>query len=285
MLRGRGGGGTTSTRHGAISHSGPVTAVTFAPDGDDLVSSGSDGTIRHWDLRPDSCFVSSMAAIGESGRGRRFEEEGGGGGGGDPSVAMGGRLLPTYFAAEERRSGELPAGVVVPGRPPPPRRRRHRHHLAIIQPGSRTTATLVSTANDGTNSSRGQITGYSLFGGRGKEPGGSPSFVLSGHLADVSCLVPIVGTWESMAVGRRRYTATTNQVNFLTGGMDGMVLSWGGSHNRRINASEDKNEGEANYYRCHDKSTRSGYRGYVGIRHQSPSPHEENTSFVDVDTW
>ena len=144
---------------------------------------------------------------------------------------------------------------------------------------------LISTANDGTNSARGQITGYSLFGGRGKEPGGSPSFVLRGHLADVSCLVPIVGTWDSMAVGRRRCTATTNQVNFLTGGMDGMVLSWGGSHNRRINASEDENDGEANYYRRHDKSTRRGYRGYVGIHHQSPSTHEENASFVDVDTW
>ncbi|KAL3822471.1 hypothetical protein ACHAXA_006899 [Cyclostephanos tholiformis] len=50
---------------GATSHAGPVAAVTFAPDGDDLVSSGLlDGKIRHWDLRPRSCFVTSMAAIG-----------------------------------------------------------------------------------------------------------------------------------------------------------------------------------------------------------------------------
>lgn len=252
---------------GAGSHSGPVTALTFAPDGDDLVSSGLDGKIRHWDLRPRSCFVSSMAAICEGGKGRF-----GDGGNMDPSVAIGGRLLPTRFAGE--RGSRLPTGVAT-GQTQM-RRRRPRHHLAIIQPGSRTTATLFSTVNDGTNSSRGQITGYSLFGCRGKEPGGCPSFILSGHLADISCIVPIVDTWYSMSTGNRRNAATMNHVNFLTGGMDGMILSWGGSHKRRIDARGDMHDGGFE---------RKSFRGHLGNRKHSPSTHEESPNFEDVDTW
>ncbi|KAL3764538.1 hypothetical protein ACHAW5_004802 [Stephanodiscus triporus] len=244
---------------GAESHSGPVAAVTFSPDGDEVVTSGLDGVIRHWDLRPESCFVSSVVALGKGGREGGIVV-------GDPSVAVGGRLLPTRFASEGRV------------KPPPGsanrRRRRRRHNLAIIQPGSRTTATLVSTANDGTNSSRGRIVGYSLYGTRGKEPGGCPSFVLGGHLAEISCLVPIVGIWGDAEVGGRRDAATSNQVNFLTGGMDGMILSWGGSHASRVH--------DVDYHRVID---RRSFRGYASNRHRSPSTHEVNPYFEDVDTW
>ena len=69
-----------------------------------------------------------------------------------------------------------------------------------------------------------------------------------------------------MAVGKRQCTAMANQVNFLTGGMDGMILSWGGSHNRRIHASKDEYDGEVNYYHRHDKSKRRGFCG-ITINH------------------
>jgi len=95
---------------------------------------------------------------------------------------------------------------------------------------------------------------------------------LSGHLADISCLIPVSGIWDNMAVGRRRDTSTTNQVNFLTGGMDGMVLSWGGRHDRRIHGDNDG-------------FRRRLSRGDVFISHQSPSSHEETQFFKDVDTW
>ena len=203
-----------------------------------------------------------MAAMGEGGKGRF-----GTGSNMDPSVAIGGRLLPTRFAGDSGGSPQ-PTGA-APGQSQV-RRRRPRHNLAIIQPGSRTTATLISTVNDGTNSSRGQITGYSLFGCKGKEPGGCPSFILSGHLADISCVVPIVGTWDS------RNALTVNHVNFLTGGMDGMILSWGGSHKRRIDSRGDMYDSEFE---------RKSFRGHVANRSHSSSTHKENPQFEDVDTW
>ena len=72
-----------------------MIALAFAPDGDELVSTGLDGKLCHWGLRPDACFVSSAVVI--SGHNKRGMERGGGGGEMDPSVALGGRLLPTCF--------------------------------------------------------------------------------------------------------------------------------------------------------------------------------------------
>eukprot|EP00580_Thalassiosira_gravida_P015246 CAMPEP_0201661052 /NCGR_PEP_ID=MMETSP0494-20130426/3522_1 /ASSEMBLY_ACC=CAM_ASM_000839 /TAXON_ID=420259 /ORGANISM="Thalassiosira gravida, Strain GMp14c1" /LENGTH=728 /DNA_ID=CAMNT_0048139065 /DNA_START=264 /DNA_END=2450 /DNA_ORIENTATION=+ len=218
-------------QQGIESHGGPVTALAFAPNGEDLVSAGSDGRMHHWDLRPDSCFVSSLSAIDGS---NNIGNKRNGGGTMDPSVAIGGRLAPTHFAY---KGGTTTGGEndKLASSTSPSRRRRPRTKtsIAIVQPGSRNTATLLSTVvnnNNNGNSSRGQIVGHSLHGRRDKEPGGNPDFVLSGHLADVSCLVPIVGTWDNLKVGGGGGDdgcATTSGVNFLTGGKDGMVLSWG----------------------------------------------------------
>ena len=156
--------------NGVESHGGPVAALAFGPGGDDLVSSGSDGRIHHWDLRPDSSFVSSFSAIGKRGR----ASDKGVGGGMDAAVATRGRLLPTRFTGH---------GYAVKASSQRRTPRWSKTSLAIIQPGSRSTSTLIAT-NTG-KTSKGQILGYSLFGRRGKEPGGHPDFAfLSGHLAD-----------------------------------------------------------------------------------------------------
>ncbi len=263
------------------SHEAPITAITFAPYGDDLVSAALDGQIKHWDLRPDSCFTSSLAAArnrNESRSGSRV-----GGGGGDPSVAVGGQLLPTFFFSSDSKFG----GVVPKSLSQRHQIRHNRASLAIIQPGSRTTATLISTANNG-YSARGQITGYSLYGRRGKEPGGSPDFVLDGHLADVTCLVPVVETWDNLAGGRSN--GSKQRVIFLTGGKDGMVLCWGRTESHRHDDSMDdatnNNRHPINSHRWWETSEEDN----VGIPNPSSSPwtfQDEVPSSVveDVDTW
>jgi hypothetical protein len=257
------------TYDGIQSHSGPVTAIAFAPNGEELVSSGVDGKIQHWDLRPESCFVSSVSTISESGK-RMLE----GGCSSDLAVAVGGRFLPTRFAVDRSKLNET---FTKSGQSSLPQQ-RCQHRLSIIQPGSRATATLISTVNNGKYSSVGQITGYSLYGSRGQEPGGYPSFVLSGHLADVSCLIPVQGVWDNMAIGRRRNTSLTNQVNFLTGGSDGMVLAWGGSHSHRINGSND--------YCGRDRSKRRSFQCQTdSLSHRSPLSTHEKPSIEDVDSW
>jgi len=50
----------TSRTRGVELRDCPITALTFAPGREDLVSAGSDGRMHHWDLRRDSCFVSSL---------------------------------------------------------------------------------------------------------------------------------------------------------------------------------------------------------------------------------
>ncbi|KAL7463851.1 hypothetical protein ACHAXS_004200 [Conticribra weissflogii] len=76
-----------------------------------------------------------------------------------------------------------------------------------------------------------QIACYSLFGKNGKEPGGPPEVVLDGHLDDVTCLAPIVGHWDSLTHDSRALFGEVSQskVVLLSGGKDGMVLSWGSS--------------------------------------------------------
>ena len=59
-------------QEGTKSHGGPVMALAFAPGGDDLVSTGLDGGIHHWDMRPESCFVESVAAIGGGNNKRKY---------------------------------------------------------------------------------------------------------------------------------------------------------------------------------------------------------------------
>jgi WD40 repeat protein len=256
-----------STMNGIESHEAPVTAITFAPYGDDLVSASLDGQIKHWDLRPDSCFTSSFAAVRENNK-CTSSNSSVGGGGGDPSVAVGGHLLPTLFYSGDNKAGGCATTPTLPSQ----RQIRHPNSasLAIIQPGSRTTATLLSTANKNGCSSIGQITGYSLLGRRGKEPGGYPDFVLDGHLADVTCLVPVVGTWDNLAGGRCNdgggTVAANNRVVFLTGGKDGMVLCWGHSRGCR---------------------SRDLVRSISDMSSPSSSStlHEQKRPLEDVDTW
>ena len=214
---------STANHTGVESHGGPVTALTFAPGGDDLISAGLDGRIHHWDLRPDSCFVSSIAAISGNNRTNGM----------DPFVATGGRLYPTSFTSggNYKRAGVSKISS-------PTKRYRSRHNkalLAILQPGSRSTTILLSNINNNSNSSKGEITGYSLFGGKGIEPG-CAEFALSGHLSDVTCLVPIAGgLWDNLAVSGNGKSCNT--VRFLTGGKDGMVLPWGHSRRRQHDIS------------------------------------------------
>ncbi|EJK61967.1 hypothetical protein THAOC_17451 [Thalassiosira oceanica] len=144
----------------------------------------------------------------------------------DPSVAFSGRLVPTHFSLHGgRRSAASSFGASHMRRP----------CLAIVQPGSRSTATLIASMTKANRSEqyrltgrvgrKDQIAGYSLFGRRGKEPGGAPDFTLGGHLDSVTCLTPIQGTWDNLQVGNDKNSS--GDVRFLTGGRDGMVLAWG----------------------------------------------------------
>lgn len=241
------------TASGIESHGTPVTALAFAPGGDNLVSTGLDGKIQHWDLRPDSCFVSSIDAI-TTGKSRA-----------DPSVATGGRLYPTSFTDGSSKSNHKASS------------KRHRyfpHHnkpsLAIIQNGSRSTTTLLSTSTSNNNVSRGQITGYSLFGRRGKEPG-CCDFTLNGHLSDVTCLLPITSTWDSLSVNSRSIN-TNHTVSFLTGGLDGMVLSWGSSRRRQYTVSSAD-------------STHGNDISFNNMSYDSSSAHRAEQPSEDLDNW
>jgi WD40 repeat protein len=268
--------------NGIESHEAPVTAITFAPYGDDLVSAALDGQIKHWDLRPDSCFTSSFAAARDNTKRTLDSCSGGGGGGGrggvDPSVAYSGRLVPTSFFGNDGNFGNATPK-------PPSHRQTIRHNklssLAIIQPGTRTTATLLSTT-------AGQITGHSLFGRRSKEPGGYPDFILDGHLADVTCLVPVVGMWDNLARGQRCMgsnsststgaVSTNTRVVFLTGGKDGMVLCWG------CNSYFHRDDDESMMHRW-ERSEDENSNMSIPSSPLFSLLEEPAAAFEDVDTW
>mmetsp|Transcript_3150 Transcript_3150/g.5529 ORF Transcript_3150/g.5529 Transcript_3150/m.5529 type:complete len:208 (+) Transcript_3150:2-625(+) len=206
----------------------------------------------------------------------------------DPSVAIGGRLMPTHFAGHGSGKNKVAGGASKSPSQRRPSSRRNKASLAIIQPGSRSTATLLSTANNIGNSSKGQITGYSLYGRRDKEPGGEPDFILSGHLADVTCLVTVDGVWDNLKVGSCDDSTTTSNVKFLTGGKDGMVLSWGSNGNRFCrHLSGDAIDGE-DYGHSRDGSShqcQSRFRGGNDSVFNRSQSIQEEPSFEDMDSW
>ena len=264
----------TNTAHmdGSESHGSPVAALAFAPGGDDLASAGSDGIIHHWDLRPSSCFVNPGAAIGDdSARGRASRE--GGGRGADPAVAAGGWRAPTCFVS--RRGGGRPAETV--------RRRERAVALAIIQSGSRSTATLISAGTCDSNSASGeQIAGYSLYGRRAKEPGGHPDFLLRGHLSNITCLVTVDGVWDNLKVGGGN-DSSTGAVEFLTGGKDGMVLSWGRSIPSHHCPLPDEETNHVYSDKSHDWL--SWRRHECGGDLDRTRPVRESPPLCDMDRW
>ncbi|KAL3786863.1 hypothetical protein HJC23_013784 [Cyclotella cryptica] len=198
------------TMEGVESHAGPVTALAFASGGNTLVSSGLDGTLQLWDLRPDSCYVSSIAAtVGKTKSGVDRGEM-------DPAVACGGRLYPFTFGTESKSRFQTQTKQKS--------RRNRAASLAIVQGGSRNTAMVFSTSNFTNIHSKGQIAGYSLFGTHGREPGGQPDIILNGHLDDVTCLTPILGAWDNLGVGCHK---DMSNVRLLSAGKDGIILSWG----------------------------------------------------------
>jgi WD40 repeat protein len=186
---------------GVESHGVPVSSVAFTPTGDELVSAGVDGKILHWDLRPDSCFLSPEAALRDKLRKGTHHS------GMDPAVSMCGRLYPTVFNLRSRSSTE--------GSLKRPSYRRNKTVLAISQTGSKdTTMLFASTSTAGFDS---KISGYSLYNG-------AEQVLLDGHLGDVTCILP-VSNWDNRSVGC--CDDTRYDVKLLTGGKDGVVLSWG----------------------------------------------------------
>ncbi len=188
---------------GVESHGVPVSSVAFTPSGDELVSAGVDGKIFHWDLRPDSCFDSAEAALR-----RKLKRGGSTHAGMDPSVSMGGRLYPTVFNAGQNRNSAL-------GSSKRQSFRRNKSVLAISQTGSRDTTTLFASTTSVNRDSK--IHGYSLHNG-------TEQFVLDGHLGDITCILP-VSNWDNRRVNC--CDDTRYDVKLLTGGKDGVVLSWG----------------------------------------------------------
>ena len=206
----------------------------------------------------------------------------------DPSVAIGGRLMPTHFAGHGSGKNKVAGGASKSPSQRRPSSRRNKASLAIIQPGSRSTATLLSTASNIGNSSKGQITGYSLYGRRDKEPGGEPDFILSGHLADVTCLVTVDGVWDNLKVGGCDDSATTSNVNFLTGGKDGMVLSWGNNGSpfcRHLSGDliDDEDYGHSRDGSSHQCQNRFG--GGNNSVFNRPQPIQDEPSSEDMDSW
>ena len=276
----------TSCRIGGIeSHDGPVLAVAFAPGGEELVSSGFDGSLHLWDLRPDSCCVSSIAAtIGK----RKWDVEKGGM---DPSVACGGRLYPYMF----RMKGN--ANPKKRRRPTSVSRRDKISSLAIVQRGTRMTTTLFAT--NSSSCSKSQVAVYSLF--KNKEQSNKPISILNGHLSDISCLTPVVGIWDNLGVRCGKYN---NKVGLLSAGKDGMILSWGipakdhtserllhSGINDRMNDRSNAILSILKQQRQHrlDRLNRQYQNGIISGREWHDSVYEHNnhsqSDSIDIDSW
>ena len=194
---------------GIESHSGPISAIAFVPSGEELVTSGSDGSINLWDLRPDSCCVSSLAA--KVGTTKSNAERGDM----DPAVACGGRLYPFIFGLSSSNKETYNSRK---------RQRKQRYSkstLTITQDGSRNTTTLYATRS--TEYSKGQIAVYSLFDDH-QSKGGQANAILNGHLDDITCISPVIGSWDNLGTGIYKQS---NNVRLLSAGKDGIILSWG----------------------------------------------------------
>jgi WD40 repeat protein len=268
---------------GIESHGGPVAALAFSPGGEELVSSGVDGSICLWDLRPDSCYVSSIVAtVGK----RKGDTEKGCM---DPAVACGGRLYPYIFGTHQEEPS--PFG----------KRHRSRRHkassLAIVQDGSRNTTTLFATHSS--TPSRGQIAAYSLF--KNEENSCKPDAILHGHLHDVTCLTPIVGAWDNLRVGRYKDGSNTR---LLSAGKDDIILSWGipspksDSSETSLHSEIDKFSSNTSHIlsilkqqRAHQLERRHHQyqAGSIGGREWYTSINDDDLqprySSVDIDSW
>ena len=242
---------------GVESHGVPVSSVVFAPSGDELLSAGVDGKIFHWDIRPDACFDSPEIAL-------RSKARKGAGLSLDPAVAMGGRLYPTIYNGQSRNnnsdSSKRQSG------------RRSKTVLAISQNGSRDTTTLFSST---TGANRSKIHGYSLYDG-------SEHFLLEGHLGNVTCILP-VSNWDNRRVGccdDSRY-----DVKLLTGGKDGVVLSWGdpvsNSSNGKYVGYDDIDGNDVVSILRRQRQQRS-YR--LNCRAEGDGA-DNSSQVIDVDTW
>lgn len=205
--------------YGVESHGVPVSSVSFTPSGDELVSAGVDGKLFHWDLRPDSCFDRPEAALRSKLRqGVHCAEM-------DPAVSMGGRLYPTIFSGQPTGSSSTLGSMKRPSY------RRNNTVLAITQNGSRDTTMLFASSTRADRNSK--IFGYSLYNG-------SEQLALDGHLGDITCMLP-VANWDNRRVGE--YDDVRYDVNLLTGGKDGAVLSWGVPLGKSISVRDEHDYG------------------------------------------
>jgi DNA excision repair protein ERCC-8 len=268
---------------GKESHNGPVSALVFVPGGEELVSSGSDGSIHLWDLRPDCCYVSPIVAtIGK----RKCDTQRGGM---DPLVACGGRLCPSIFGTSGKETYKAKKRQRA--------RRNATSSLAIVQNGSRNTTTLYAT--NSSMQSVGQIASYSLF--KNSEKGGQPDAhnILHGHLGDITCLTPVVRAWDNLATGCYR---DNNNPRLLSAGKDGMILSWGiPAKNDPADNHADSEMNEPSGSRSHiltmlklqrqhklERLNRQYRDGLISGRdwHDSVYDHDDSQNIsVDLDSW
>lgn len=269
---------------GIESHGGPISAIAFVPSGEELVSSGSDGSISLWDLRPDSCYVSSLAAkVGKT-------KSNAGRGDMDPAVACGGRLYPFIGGASNNE--------------PFNSRKRQRQQgdskstLTIIQDGSRNTTTLYATSSS--ECSKGQIAVYSLFDDH-QSNGGQANAILNGHLDDITCISPVIGSWDNLGTGIYKQS----NVKLFSAGKDGIILSWGLPAQvdplDNTMSPPDVNEYISNN-RSHilsllnqqrqnrlDRINRQYRDGIINSQQWNDSVHDDNdllqNNFIDTDSW
>ncbi|KAL3794645.1 hypothetical protein HJC23_010073 [Cyclotella cryptica] len=146
-------------------------------------------------------------------------------GGLDPAVACGGRLFPHVYGGGST-TGVKYRNNLSPTSPNKSLRTRRRmsrkSSIAIVQLGSRSTSMLFSTSTSGPNTMT-QIFGYPLYQ-RGSKQDPHPEIKLQGHLDDITCLTPVSRAWDNLSMGSSN---TRNDMRLLSGGKDGIVLTWG----------------------------------------------------------